>query len=171
MNTTRLLTAGGVLAASLVLVACGGGSDGTATKPAGTATKSAGASTLSVKSVAGIGDVLVDSDGRALYASDLEANGKVACVKGCTAFWQPLTVDSGTPTAPAEVGKLGVVKRPDGTRQVTAGGKLLYTFSEDSPGKVTGNGFSDDFDGRHFTWNAVLAGGETAGSSGDVGGY
>jgi predicted lipoprotein with Yx(FWY)xxD motif len=171
MKTTRLLTAGAVVAASLVLVACGGGPAGTTTKPARTATKSQSASTLSVKSVAGIGNVLVDSEGRALYASDLEADGKVACVKGCTAFWQPLTVDSGTPMAPAEAGKLGVVRRPDGTRQVTAGGKLLYTFTEDSPGKVTGNGFSDDFDGRHFTWNAVLAGGKTAGSSGDVDGY
>jgi predicted lipoprotein with Yx(FWY)xxD motif len=171
MNITRLFAAGGVLAASLVLVACGGGSSDTATKPAVTATKSAGTSTLSVKSVNGIGDVLVDSQGRALYASDLEADGKVACVKGCTAFWQPLPVDSGMPAAPAEIGKLGVVKRPDGTRQVTAGGKLLYTFTEDSPGKVTGNGFSDDFDGRHFTWTAVLAGGKKADSSGAVGGY
>jgi predicted lipoprotein with Yx(FWY)xxD motif len=164
MHTTRPLTAGAVLAASLILVACGG-------EPAGTATKSESASTVSVKSVAGIGDVLVDSAGRALYASDLEADGKVACVKGCTAFWQPLTLDSGAPAAPAEVGKLGVVKRPDGSRQVTAGGKLLYTFAEDSPGKVTGNGFSDDFDGRHFTWTAVLAGGKEADSSGAVGGY
>jgi predicted lipoprotein with Yx(FWY)xxD motif len=165
MNTTRLLAAGGVLAASLVLAACGGGD------PANTATKSSSATTLSVKSVGGIGDVLVDAKGQALYASDVEANGKVVCVNGCTAFWQPLTVDSGMPTAPADAGKLGVVKRPDGTRQVTANGKLLYTFSEDSPGKVTGNGFSDEFDGRHFMWNAVLAGGKRASSSGDVGGY
>jgi predicted lipoprotein with Yx(FWY)xxD motif len=165
MKTTRLLTAGTVVAASLLLVACGGGD------PARTATKPDSATTLSVKSVGGIGDVLVDSTGQALYSSDVEADGKVACVNGCTSFWQPLTVDSGMPTAPADAGKLGVVKRPDGTRQVTAGGKLLYTFSEDSPGKVTGNGFSDDFDGRHFTWNAVLAGGKTAGSSGGAGGY
>ena len=159
----RLLAAGTVLAASLILVACGGG-------PANTATKSAG-STLSVKSIAGLGDVLVDAKGKALYASDVEANGHVRCVDGCTAFWQPLTLDSGPPVAPPRAGKLGVVKRPDGSRQVTAAGKLLYTFSEDSPGKVTGNGFTDDFDGRHFTWNAVLAGGQKAGSSGNAGGY
>jgi len=163
MNTTRLLAAAFVTT-SLAVAACGGDS-------ARTATKSGSPSTVSVKSIAAIGDVLVDPKGQALYASDVEADGQVRCVDGCTAFWQPLTLDSGTPVAPADAGKLGVVKRPDGTRQVTAGGKLLYTFSEDSPGKVTGNGFSDDFDGRHFTWNAVLAGGETAGSSGNMGGY
>jgi hypothetical protein len=59
-----------------------------------------------------------------------------------------------------------MVRRPDGAKQVTANGKLLYTFSQDTPGKVTGNGFSDDFGGRHFTWNAVLARGKTAGTSG-----
>jgi hypothetical protein len=63
-------------------------------------------------------------------------------------------------------GKTGVIARPDGARQVTVDGKPLYTFSEDAPGKVEGNGFSDDLDGRHFTWNAVLAGGDSAGSSG-----
>ena len=171
MKTTRLLTAGGVLAASLALAACGGGPAQTATKPADTAKTSNSATTLSVKSVGGIGDVLVDSTGKALYASNVEMGGKVACINGCTEFWQPLTVASGTPTAPADAGKLGVVKRPDGTRQVTADGKLLYTFSEDSPGKVTGNGFSDQFDGQHFTWNAVLAGGKQAGDSGTAGGY
>jgi predicted lipoprotein with Yx(FWY)xxD motif len=68
------------------------------------------------------------------------------------------------PTAADGVGKLGTVKRPDGTMQVTAAGKPLYTFVQDSPGKVTGDGFSDDFNGQKFTWNAALAEGKSAGS-------
>ena len=36
--------------------------------------------------------------------------------------------------------------------------KPAYTFSEDTPGAVTGDGFSDDFDGRHFVWSVVAAG-------------
>jgi predicted lipoprotein with Yx(FWY)xxD motif len=154
----RLLIAGAALAASLVIVACGDSSSETAA-PAG------GGQTVSIKSIDGIGDVLVDASGKALYASDVESDGKVHCTDGCTSFWQPLTVDSGTPTAADGVGKLGVIKRADGARQVTADGKLLYTFSEDSAGKVEGNGFADDFDGQHFTWNAVLAGGKLASSA------
>ena len=57
------------------------------------------------------------------------------------------------------------MKRPDGSRQVTVDGKLLYTFTQDSAGEAKGNGFADDFDGRHFTWNAVLEGGKLASKS------
>jgi predicted lipoprotein with Yx(FWY)xxD motif len=158
----RLVLPGAALAASLVLAACGGGGSDSS----GSATAASSGMTVAVKSIDGIGDVLVDSSGKALYASDVEADGKVRCTGGCTSFWKPLTVDSSKPTVASDVGKVGVVSRPDGTKQVTVGGKLLYTFSEDSPGKVEGNGFADDFDGRHFTWNAVLAGGHVAGSSG-----
>jgi predicted lipoprotein with Yx(FWY)xxD motif len=158
----RLLATGAALAASLVLAACGGGGDDSSDS----ATPAAGGMTVAVKSIDGIGDVLVDSGGKALYASDVEADGKVRCTGACTSFWKPLTIDSAKPTVANDVGSVGVVSRPDGAKQVTVGGKLLYTFSEDAPGKVEGNGFADDFDGRHFTWNAVLAGGDVAGSSG-----
>jgi hypothetical protein len=73
---------------------------------------------------------------------------------------------NGNPTGSPDVGKLGVIKRPDGTSQVTDNGKPLYTFSEDSPGNATGNGFTDEFDGRHFTWSVIRAGGTTATSAG-----
>jgi predicted lipoprotein with Yx(FWY)xxD motif len=161
----RLLIAGAALAASFALAACGDDNSSEATAPA------AGGTTVMTRSVDGIGDVLVDASGKALYAADVESDGKVHCTGGCTSFWQPLTLDSGAPTGADGVGKLGVVKRPDGARQVTADGKLLYTFSEDSAGQVEGNGFADDFDGEHFTWNAVLAGGKTADSSDSQGGY
>jgi predicted lipoprotein with Yx(FWY)xxD motif len=157
----RLLMLAGALAASLVLAACGGGGDDSS----GSATAAGGGTTVAVKSIDGIGDVLVDSSGKALYVSDVEADGKVRCTGACTSFWKPLTVDSGKPTAADGVGSIGVISRPDGAKQVTAGGKPLYTFVEDQPGKVEGNGFADDFGGRHFTWNAALAGGEMAGSS------
>jgi predicted lipoprotein with Yx(FWY)xxD motif len=158
----RLLIPGAALAASLVLAACGGGGDDSS----GSATASGGGTTVAIKSIDGVGDVLVDSSGKALYASDVEADGKVRCTGACTSFWKPLTLDSAKPTAADGVGRIGVATRPDGDKQVTVDGKLLYTFSEDQPGKVEGNGFTDDFDGRHFKWNAVLAGGDTAGSSG-----
>jgi predicted lipoprotein with Yx(FWY)xxD motif len=145
------------LAATLALAACGGGGNDSS----GSSTPAASGMTVAVKSIDGIGNVLVASDGNALYASDVEASGKVMCTTGaCTAFWKPLTTDTAKPTASPDAGKVGVIKRPDGKMQVTAAGKLLYTFSEDSPGKVSGDGFSDDFDGQHFTWHTVLAGGK-----------
>jgi predicted lipoprotein with Yx(FWY)xxD motif len=113
-----------------------------------------GAATVSAKQVAGKGTVLVDARGRALYRSDQERNGMVLCKGGCLSFWQPLTV-SGTPKGKSLPGKLGVVKRPDGGRQVTYNGRLLYAFKLDKPGKVTGDGFKDAFGGQKFTWHVA----------------
>jgi predicted lipoprotein with Yx(FWY)xxD motif len=160
----RFLSLGTALAASLALAACGGGgSSGGAA--------SGSNDTVAVKSIDGLHNVLVDSSGQALYASNVEAGGKVMCTGACESFWKPLTVKSTMPTAAAGVGKLATIKRPDGSRQVTADGKLLYTFTQDSTGEVKGNGFKDDFNGRHFTWNAVLAGGKVASKSDSGGSY
>jgi predicted lipoprotein with Yx(FWY)xxD motif len=143
----RLLALAAV-AAALTVAACGGGGS------ASTSTPAASSTTVAVKPISGIGDVLVDSAGKALYSSNVEASGKVMC-----------TVASGNPTAAGSAGKLSVLKRPDGTRQVALDGKPLYTFAQDAPGKVQGNGFSDDFGGQHFTWTAVVAGGKSSGST------
>ena len=155
------VAAGAAAAATLALAACGGGDDGA---PSTSTAASTGA--VSVQRVDGIGSVLVDATGKALYTPDQESDGKVRCTGACASIWQPLLAPaSGTPKAAGDVGKLGVATRPDGSKQVTVDGKLLYTFSQDQPGKVDGNGFADDFAGRHFTWHAVLAGGSTAKSS------
>jgi predicted lipoprotein with Yx(FWY)xxD motif len=163
---TRALTACAALAATLAIAACGGGGDDSSSTPAG----SGSPSTVAVQRVDGVGSVLVDPTGKALYTPDEEADGKVRCTGGCTDIWQPLLApDSGAPMADGDAGALDVIARPDGTRQVTAGGKPLYTFSEDGPGEVTGDGFKDAFDGRDFTWHAVLAGGEVSSGSGASG--
>ena len=61
--------------------------------------------------------------------------------------------------AAALAAKVGFVRRPDGKRQVTWNGKPLYTFVEDGgPGKVSGNGASDHFDGKSFTWHVATIG-------------
>ncbi len=164
----RLLIPVAAVAATLTLAACGGSSGSTAA--------SAASRTVAIESIDGVGNVLVDAHGMPLYSSNLDTGGKPACDGACTAVWKPLTVSSATPSADDGAGKLGVVMRSDGTRQVAVAGRPLYTFVEDSPGSVTGNGVSDAFSGRHFTWAAILAGGKSApanahgaGSSG--GGY
>ena len=72
-----------------------------------------------------------------------------------------LTVN-GTPTSNSLSGKLGVVMRPGGTKQVTYQGKLLYTFYLDKPGQVGGDGFADAFGGKQFTWHVVHPNGSTS---------
>jgi predicted lipoprotein with Yx(FWY)xxD motif len=137
-------------ALALAIGACGGSaqSDGRA------------APTVSVKNVDGVGAVLVDDHGHALYTSDQEADGKVRCKDGCTTFWDPLEPGSSAPTAGSDVsGRLAVIRRADdGTQQVTYRGKPLYRFNEDpGPGQVTGDKVTDDFGGTRFTWHAVTS--------------
>jgi predicted lipoprotein with Yx(FWY)xxD motif len=154
-------------AAALALAGCGGG-DSSGSSPA-----AGGGETVSVASVDGVGDVLVDSQGAALYSPDQEAGGKVLCTDACASIWMPLTVGAGDqPTSSSEISAdLGVVERPDGAEQVTYEGKPLYTFVEDpEPGTVTGDGFTDDFGGTTFTWH-VAAVGSTSGGSTTNGGY
>jgi predicted lipoprotein with Yx(FWY)xxD motif len=144
----RLLVIGVIAVAAgvgvaIAIAATGGGSDSTA-----------GSATVSVKKIAGAGSVLVDSRGRALYRSEQERNGMVLCDGSCLSFWQPLTV-KGTPKGHSLSGKLAVVKRPDGGRQVTYNGKLLYSFKLDKPGKVSGDGFKDAFGSQKFRWHVV----------------
>jgi predicted lipoprotein with Yx(FWY)xxD motif len=141
------------VAALLVLSACGGSGDAEAEEPA--PNSDAAAATVSVGTADGVGEVLVDADGAALYAADQETDGAVACTGACVAAWEPLTV-TGQPVAGDELdGHLGVVTRPDGTRQVTFDGRPLYRFAEDSTGNVTGNGLSDTFDDQDFTWHVA----------------
>jgi predicted lipoprotein with Yx(FWY)xxD motif len=161
MKRTTPLSALAVLAA-LALSACGSGS--------GHAKRSAApADTVSLASVSGVGKVLVDSKGFALYSPVQEKSGTIRCTGSCTSIWLPLTT-KGTPSAPAGV-QLGTVMRPDGKSQVTFKGKPLYLFAEDSsPRSVTGNGVSDNFGGKSFTWHVASPGKTTTVSSGG-GGY
>jgi predicted lipoprotein with Yx(FWY)xxD motif len=153
----RLLIYVATASAAVILAACGSnGSSGTSNTASGGST-----ATVAANQVDGVGNVLVDSSGRTLYSPDEEANGQILCTGACTAFWTPLTAD-GTPMATSGVAQLGVIDRPDGSKQVTADGKPLYTFQEDSPGEVKGDNFSDDFGSQHFTWHAILANGTAA---------
>jgi predicted lipoprotein with Yx(FWY)xxD motif len=148
-----------VAAAVLALAACGGGGDyssDAAVPPDGNA------ATVSTQQIGDEGAVLVDSAGQALYAADQEtAAGAVLCTDDCTSFWVPLTVSDASPTGDGLAGELGSAERPDGTRQGTYDGKLLYSFVQDEPGEVTGEGFEDAFDGQTLTWHVVHADGTT----------
>jgi predicted lipoprotein with Yx(FWY)xxD motif len=156
----------------LVLAACGGGGDSSDSAPAPAG--SGDTAMVSTTSVDGVGEVLVDSDGAALYSADQETDGRILCTEACASIWLPLTLDPGvdTPTADGGLaGDLGVLTRPDGAEQVTFDGKPLYRFAEDTgPGVVTGDGFSDTFDGTLFTWHVASPDGVSTGSTPSPGG-
>jgi predicted lipoprotein with Yx(FWY)xxD motif len=146
----------GTAVAVLAIAGCGSSSSSSSGSAA-----QGGATTVAARQIAGAGTVLVDAKGAALYAPDQERGGRVRCVGACTSIWKPLTLGSGRPTGP---GGLGVVRRPDGTRQVTANGRPLYSFTQEGAGSVTGDRVADAFGGRHFTWHVVTAKGKPAAS-------
>lgn len=165
----RLLILTAIGAAAATLAACGGGGSGDEDSAAPAAPSTATAS-VTTQEIGDQGTVLVDSAGRALYAADQEtAAGMVLCMDGCTSFWEPLTV-TGAPTGEGLADELGVAERPDGTTQVTFDGKLLYTFTEDGSGEITGDGFEDSFGGQTLTWHVVHPDGGTGSSGGGAGG-
>jgi predicted lipoprotein with Yx(FWY)xxD motif len=145
------------LALALAFAACGDDSDEGDSGSSAAASTTAG-TTVSVEAVEGVGEVLVDSEGAALYTADQEMDGKVRCTDSCAEIWIPLTMaGGGEPTASDDVpGELAVTERPGGQRQVSYDGKPLYTFTDDTmAGEVTGDGLSDTFDGTLFSWRVV----------------
>jgi len=153
---------------ALGLAACGGSDDSDNGSAAATTGGGGGNQTVATMSISGIGNVLVDSSGKALYTNDMDTGSKIVCTDSCLTEWLPLAAPGGgQPTSDdsAVQAKLGTVQRPDGSSQVTFGGMPLYTFVDDGTGEVTGDGFADSFGGTDFVWTAATASGKPASSS------
>jgi predicted lipoprotein with Yx(FWY)xxD motif len=90
--------------------------------------------TVSSAANARYGALLVNASGRTLYHMTSEKRGKIACTGSCAKFWPPLVIKKGT-KATAGTGvkqaKLGTIKRPDGSIQVTYNGYALYRYADD----------------------------------------
>jgi predicted lipoprotein with Yx(FWY)xxD motif len=161
----RSLTAGIALAAAGgVLAACGSAGTGGSASGSSQGAASHGV-VVSVRSLPGIGTVLVASSGRTLYSPQQEADGKILCTGSCLSFWFPVQVTAGTGLrAPASVtGKLGTIRRPGGITQLTINGRPLYTFRLDqAAGQVHGNDYTDHFGDLSFTWHAITTSGTPA---------
>jgi predicted lipoprotein with Yx(FWY)xxD motif len=156
-----------IAAFALLVSACGGGYGGSAQPaPTGDGTPTA---RVSISEVDGVGPVLVDQHGIALYSADEEAGGMVLCTGSCTSFWDPVVLPNGIgkPMGAGQLaGKLGTTERPDGARQVTFDGTPLYRFAEDTgPGVVSGDGFTDSFDGQEFDWHVATPSGASTPTS------
>ena len=82
--------------------------------------------------------VLTNAGGFTLYWFAPDTATRSACYGTCAGYWPPVT---GTPWAgPGVTGRLGTIKRSDGTTQVTYDGHPLYTYVGDTaPGQAFGN--------------------------------
>jgi predicted lipoprotein with Yx(FWY)xxD motif len=81
------------------------------------------------------GTVLVSANGRTLYHLTAEKRGKIACTGACAKAWPPLTIKKGSKPAAGtgiKQAKLGTIKRPDGSTQVTYNGFALYRYGDDT---------------------------------------
>ena len=158
-----------VLLAALMVVAaaCGGGDDepsGTAAPaaPTTTAAQETSGATVAVAS-SKLGDILVDADGRTLYAFTKDKGDQSVCGGECATNWPALT---GTATAGtgAQASLLSTAMQANGSSQVTYGGRPLYHFAGDArPGDTNGQGVGD-------VWFAVSANGELVKAEAAAGG-
>jgi predicted lipoprotein with Yx(FWY)xxD motif len=104
--------------------------------------------------------VVVNSSGRTLYTLSPETSRHLLCkTSECLNRWPPLTVSSSKTklrTGSGVQGHLGILRRSNGTLQVTLRGVPLYRYSHDHVwGDVNGEGIGS-FNG---TWHAMTASG------------
>jgi predicted lipoprotein with Yx(FWY)xxD motif len=124
------ITAAGLAVAALVLfglVVAG------ANPPALTAT----GTSLKTTTIGGT-TVLTNAKGFTLYsfAPDTPATSK--CYGSCAAYWPPVTGTAAV--SPGLPGRVGTIKRTDGSAQLTYNGHPLYTYVGDAaPGQARGN--------------------------------
>lgn len=187
MPRHRLLPLAAIVAATLALSACGDGS-GSGADPYGSTPAAGGATPapveapaapapggplLAAKEMPNIGTVVTDLEGFTLYRFDKDSatpTPTTTCVDACATKWPPVTVDPKGTLALEGVDKaaIGMVRRPDGSSQLTLGGWPVYRYAGDTqPGTAAGQGMSG-------TWFAVTPNGKKAtgaGAAAPVGGY
>lgn len=154
MRRSRILIASAALAA---LAAAGGitaaaatgssaGSPRAATSAPAAAPAAPGAAATVRTALATVGGstqtILVNAQGLPLYYYRPDPATKSLVTGGLARLWPPLT--SAAPTAAGVSGKVTVVKDTHGD-QVAYNGHLLYTFTSDRAGQVTGQGFQNFF--------------------------
>ena len=137
-----VLGAGGLAVLATVAAGCGGGG-ATAASSAPPKTASGQAATVGISST-GIGQILVNSQGRTLYLFQADQGTKSACTGACAGAWPPLLV-KGKPTLGKGItaSLVATATRPEGTTQLTYNGHPLYLFAHDQEaGETNGQGVS-----------------------------
>jgi predicted lipoprotein with Yx(FWY)xxD motif len=171
MNRTRSFSLIGLAAAAIAALAvagCGGGGGNASASTPQPKTSTGHAATVGVAST-GLGNVLVDSQGRTLYLFAKDKGTTSSCSGACATAWPPLRA-SGNPVAGTGVKSslLGTTQRSDGKPQVTYNGHPLYLYVGDQKaGDTNGQGITAFGAG----WFALTASGtQVSGSASGSGG-
>ncbi|HTX84209.1 MAG TPA: hypothetical protein VME44_18650 [Streptosporangiaceae bacterium] len=144
----RWLVGPGLVAAAVVVAACGSNSptDPATSNPAAPATGQANAATgsVTIKTMStSKGTVLVNAHGRTIYWFAKDTATQSNCKGSCATYWPPVL---GTAVAAAGTSLphgFGTIKRADGQTQATYDGHPLYTYMGDTAaGQVNGNGIN-----------------------------
>ena len=176
-TTTLLASTAALPVIALAAAACGSGGGGAAAAPAPPKTTAGAPATVGVANT-GLGQVLVDSQGRTLYLFQKDSGTTSSCTGACAAAWPPVTA-TGQPTAGSGVNAalLGTSPRSDGGTQVTYNGHPVYLFSGDhKAGDTNGQGvnaFGASWFALSSAGNQVTgqASSPSTSSSGGGGGY
>jgi predicted lipoprotein with Yx(FWY)xxD motif len=163
---------GGLAAVALITAACASSpaaSTAGSGSPAGPGNASVSAigspgpgsssTTLKTAKIGGVA-VLTNAKGFTLYWFVPDTTTKSNCNGTCATIWPPV---KGPATAGAGVtGKLGTIKRADGSTQATYNGHPLYTYVGDTaPGQNKGNGLNQS----GGVWHEVTVSGKAAPAS------
>jgi predicted lipoprotein with Yx(FWY)xxD motif len=170
LDRTSLSLAGALSLAVVALAGCGGN-----TSHALPTTGDGRPASVGVTST-GLGDVLVDRQGRTLYLFARDSGTMSNCTGACAVNWPPLRVRR-TPLvgSGAKSSEVGRTTRPGGISQLTYKGHPLYTFVNDKkPGDTNGEGVNA-FGGSWFAvspaGNTVAPRSQPQGGGGYGGGY
>ena len=106
-----------------------------------------------------LGEILADHQQYTLYRYEKDSTNppKSNCVEtACTLRWTPLMTAEVETTSGMDASLLGMIQRPNGTKQVTLNGHPLYRYVDD---EKAGDAIGDGLDG---VWFAVTPTGERA---------
>lgn len=124
------------------LAGCGGPSSEPPALPQPQALIASKPGPVGARDAAGLGTVLVNSEGYTLYAFEPDGQHTVSCTDACAGSWPPVMLPAATaPAAGPGVRQdlLGSVPNPAGGQVVTYGGWPLYTYASDlAPGQANG---------------------------------
>ncbi|MCX5381581.1 SCO0930 family lipoprotein [Streptomyces sp. NBC_00091] len=117
---------------------------------------------LSVRKNPQLGNIIQNAEGWTLYRFDKDSAWpmKIGCVDACTDAWKPAEPVDKSQVSGIDAKLVGLVKRPDGSEQLTIDCWPVYTFTGDkAPGDVNGQG-------KQGLWWAVTDKGKKAKAAG-----
>ena len=134
-----------VAASAVFVAACGSSQSAPTTTPAPAARSGPSNSALKLGSATlpKVGSVFTGPNGMTLYYFTSDTPTATSCTGQCAVVWPPLVVPAGsTPVLSSGLsGPVTIIKRPDGSNQVSYEGHLLYYYQGDTtPGQDRGQG-------------------------------